>query len=276
MNKIMKTTIPFFVGLLFLCFGCKEEPTSNPQPSATKVTTKNVKPDVTMETRLKDLTTDYCMGRFEPKNNSDFELIPIKYADRKGMYLRKDVLAAFIQMYDAAEKDGISLQIRSATRNFDYQKGIWERKWTGATTLSDGTNVATDINEPIAKALKILEYSSMPGTSRHHWGTDIDLNAFNNAYFESGQGKKVYSWLVQNADKYGFCQPYTPKGKDRPHGYNEEKWHWSFNPLSREITSFAENNLKNSMISGFKGAETAEEIDVIAKYVLGINNRCRH
>jgi len=49
----------------------------------------------------------------------------------------------------------------------------------------------------------------MPGTSRHHWGTDVDLFSLDNKFFESGDGKIWYSWMVQNAAKYGFCQPYT-------------------------------------------------------------------
>ena len=40
-----------------------------------------------------------------------------------------------------------------------------ENKWTGKRLLSDGTNVANDIADDVEKALKILEYSSMPGSS---------------------------------------------------------------------------------------------------------------
>jgi D-alanyl-D-alanine carboxypeptidase len=262
---------------LFLCLtSCKNEPKADNDTLVSKVKSSQIKTKKNMETHLKNLNTDYCMGRFEPKAHDDFTLISIKYADREGMYLRKDVLVAFESMFSAAKKEGINLQIRSATRNFDYQKGIWERKWTGTTLLSDGTNVDKDIQNPTEKALKILEYSSMPGTSRHHWGTDIDLNSFNNSYFEKGEGKLIYDWLNKNAAGYGFCQPYTPKGENRPFGYNEEKWHWTYKPLGSEITAFAEKNLKNIMITGFKGAETATEIDVVGKYVLGINQGCNH
>ena len=273
----MKYTSLLILGLLMVLISCKEKPALKNEKAA-KLVSENTegisKTKSQMKSRIEQLNTDYCMGRFEPKGHEDFVLIPIKYADREGLYLRKDVLSEFTKMFEAAEKDGIHLQIRSATRNFYYQKGIWERKWTGATTLSDGTNVAKDLSTPKEKALKILEYSSMPGTSRHHWGTDIDLNSFSNAYFEKGEGKRIYDWLTKNAATYGFCQPYTPKGAERPHGYNEEKWHWTYQPLGREITQFAELNLKNEMITGFKGAETAAEIDVIGKYVLGINQAC--
>ena len=38
----------------------------------------------------------------------------------------------------------------------------------------------------------------MPSTSRHHWGTDLDLNNLNNSYFTSGKGKKIYKGSEKN------------------------------------------------------------------------------
>lgn len=275
----MKVAFVLIIGFLLAFTSCKDkqkEVDLNLENAVSDASISKEIPKTQMKSQIKNLDTDYCMGRFEPNKHSDFEIIPVQYADREGMYLRKDVFAAFKKMFEAAKNEGVNLQIRSATRNFNYQRGIWERKWTGATILSDGTNVAKDLKTSKEKALKILEYSSMPGTSRHHWGTDIDLNAFSNSFFEQGEGKKIYDWLQKNAATYGFCQPYTAKGPQRPNGYNEEKWHWTYRPLGSEITSFAEQYLKNSMIKGFKGAETAEEIDVVGKYVLGINQGCNH
>lgn len=213
------------------------------------------------------------LGHFDPEKRESFVLIPKKYADRTGMYMQQEAFVAFVDMYEAARKDGINLQIRSATRNFDYQKGIWERKWTGKTKLSDGT-YASSIDLSRDRALKILEYSSMPGTSRHHWGTDIDLNAFNNAYFSQGEGLKVYEWLQANAQLYGYCQPYISKDSGRT-GYNEEKWHWSYTPISIPYTRSINHEVHYDDIRGFQGSEAAEEIGVIEKYMLGISHTCR-
>ncbi|MCB9275187.1 MAG: M15 family metallopeptidase [Lewinellaceae bacterium] len=218
--------------------------------------------------------TDYLMGRFDPASHPDFTLVENRYASRAGLYLRKDTYDAFLKMYEAAKKDGITLTILSATRNFDYQKGIWEAKWTGATAIENGKNASEAYPNPTQRALKILEYSSMPGSSRHHWGTDMDLNALNNEHFETGQGLKTYQWLVANAPGFGFCQPYSPKGEARPYGYNEEKWHWSYLPIALPLTQLAREKLKDEMIQGFKGAETAREVGVVEKYVLGINAIC--
>lgn len=257
---------------IFLCFfvfiQCKSE---EPIPAKQK-------PPVEMKLKKPKLPVadlDYIMGKYDPEKHKDFVVIPRMYADREGLYLRKRALHSFIKMHDAAAEKGLKMEIKSATRNFDYQKGIWERKYSGKTKLSDGTNVATDIKETKDKCLKILEYSSMPSTSRHHWGTDIDINSFNNSYFESGEGKKLYTWMLTHAAEYGWCQPYTLHGPDRPHGYFEEKWHWSYMPLSQTLTQQAEAEFKDEMITGFLGSESAVEIGVVGKYVLGINKSCR-
>lgn len=214
----------------------------------------------------------YIMGKFQPDTSSLFVEIPLEMADRAGLYLRREVLEAFRQMREHAQSDGLNLIIRSATRNFDYQKGIWERKWTGETLVS-GMDLSKSIQDPADRALKILLYSSMPGSSRHHWGTDIDLNMFENEWFEYGEGLEIYNWLQANAPHYGFCQPYTDKSEGRT-GYEEEKWHWSYKPLSEGYTTFAKAYLKNDMIKGFKGDESTAAIDVVRNYVLGISEDC--
>ncbi len=220
-------------------------------------------------------TIDYIMGHFDPGKDSRFTLIDIQYADRAGLYMRKEAYDAFVKMYDAALANGIKLIIRSATRNFNYQKGIWERKWTGETKLSQGLNAATQFSDPVQRALEILKNSSMPGSSRHHWGTDIDFNSFENNWFESGEGLKLFNWLEQHAPDYGFCRPYTSKDDSRPDGYNEEKWHWSYTPIANDYTKYAKSHLKDNMIIGFQGSETAPLISVVDKYVLGIHSHCK-
>ncbi len=220
-----------------------------------------------------DYDFEMVLGRFDPAEHQDYVLIDRQYADRAGMYLHKDTYQAFKQMDAAAKEDGIKLIIRSATRNFDYQKSIWERKWTGETKV-DGEDISVIIADPKTRALKILEYSSMPGTSRHHWGTDIDLNSFDNSWFETGEGRKLWDWLELNASNFGFCRPYTAKGNDRPEGYFEERWHWSYMPLASHFTALARKRHNDGEIKGFFGSEVAKEISVVEKYVFGINKEC--
>lgn len=216
----------------------------------------------------------YLMGKFDPATHPDFVAIETIYADRGGLYLHKDTYAAFKKMHAAAAADGIKLVIRSATRNFQSQKGIWEAKWEGSRKIENGKDASRAYPDPKTRASKILEYSSMPSTSRHHWGSDIDLNNFTNEWFEKGEGLKIYTWLQMHAADYGFCQPYTAKDAARPNGYNEERWHWSYLPLARPLTEQARRQLTHEMIEGFQGAEVAQDIQVVQNYVLGINADC--
>lgn len=215
----------------------------------------------------------YLMGQFEPSQDSNFVKIAPQYTNKSNIYLHKETYAAFLEMSEAAKRDSIHLRILSATRNFDSQKSIWEAKWNGQRKLSDGTNAAEITNQD-TRALRILEYSSMPGTSRHHWGTDIDLNSLNNAFFEKEPGLKIYNWLTANAARFGFCQPYSPKGPNRLDGYNEEKWHWSYLPLAKQYQASARQLMNNDRIQGFSGAEVAPSLKVVEKYIFGINPVC--
>lgn len=217
---------------------------------------------------------NYLTGHFNPSERADFAFIPVNYnTSGYETYLRRETLDAFIKMAEIAKKDNIELKIASATRNFNYQKNLWNDKWTGLT-LVDGKNLYKSISDGKERFNKILEYSAAPGTSRHHWGTDIDINNANPAYFATTKGKNVYLWLSENAFRFGFCQPYNQKNKNRPYGYNEEKWHWSYLPLARTFTQEYKNLITDQDINGFEGDEYVPTLNLINNYVLAINLDC--
>ncbi len=260
-----------------------EEMTEAAMPSPAAMTSDSLPPVLPAEVDSAALfgptaELDYLRGRFEPSGHPLFTALAAKLTDGDGTYyLRKDAAAAFAAMQDAARADGISLQVISATRNFERQKGIWEAKWTGKRLL-EGTEKADEVYpDPAERALAILRYSSMPGTSRHHWGTDIDINQLTNEYFRSGKGAREYAWLTANAAEYGFCQPYSTKvgPAGRPFGYEEERWHWSYLPAARPLTRRAAARLRDADIAGFAGSEAAARIKVVERYVLGINPACK-
>lgn len=216
----------------------------------------------------------YLMGKFDPAQREDFVLIPGEYTNVENeMYLRKETLNAFLKMRGAAEKNKVNLKIASAARNFDYQKNIWNNKWTGFTPVN-GKDLSKSILNELERFKKILEYNAAPGTSRHHWGTDIDINNANPSYFKTEKGKEVHEWLAQNAHRFGFCQPYNLKKNGRKAGYNEEKWHWSYLPLAKTFTQKYKKLIKNEDINGFLGDEYVSREDLISNYVLGINPDC--
>lgn len=209
------------------------------------------------------VSKEYLLGKFDPAKHPDFVSVGKPFTDRPGMMMRIEAFEAFKKMWESAQKAGISLKIISSTRNFSQQKAIWEGKWE---------RFASAAPIPKDRALKILEYSSMPGSSRHHWGTDIDLNDLNNPSFEQGgKHEKVYQWLDAYAKDFGFCQPYTA---GRLHGYQEEKWHWSYTPLSKPFLAHYKADITDADMQGFLGSNLAAEIGAVEHYVLGINQSC--
>ncbi len=268
----MNIKIPVLIAVLAANLISCQETTEQTSIPNVKAQTAPVEPKVSAYKHLK--TVDFLTGNFNPAKHQDFEAIPAKLADRAGMYAHKECLIAFKKMHTAAAKEGINIVIRSAARNFDYQRSIWEAKWSGDRILSGGINAKKQIPEPLARAKEIMKYSAMPGASRHHWGTDLDFNAFENSYFEKGEGLKLFNWLEEHAISFGFGRPYIAKGEDRPNGYEEEKWHWSYLPISTELTQFAADSLTNQDLKGFSGSETASDLQVKEHYILGISNDC--
>lgn len=207
------------------------------------------------------IPTPELLGRFDPGTHEGFVRIAAKYTTKPEIYMRGEAYAAFERMHAAAKLEGVNLVIVSATRNFDYQKGIWERKWKRPQYMGW---------QDLDKVKDIMRYSSMPGTSRHHWGTDVDFNHLENDWFTKGEGKKLYDWLQANAGEYGFAQTYTSKASGRT-GYEEEKWHWSYLPLAKGYLEAYTHQVRYSDISGFNGASQAEAVRAIEDFVCGID-----
>lgn len=145
--------------------------------------------------------------------------------------IRKEAYDAFIAMQKEALKSGIHIKIVSSYRSYDHQKRIWERKYK--KNRNSGLS-------PIQSIKKIIEYSTIPGTSRHHWGTDIDIvdgnfintpNLLSEHNFKKGQPfYKLNLWLKEHANSFGFYIVYT-KNSERK-GFKHEPWHYSYEPLS--------------------------------------------
>jgi LAS superfamily LD-carboxypeptidase LdcB len=262
----------FAIVFVLALFGaCKKNVTRNPTEDPEKIVVPATEPESPAEdeTLVRESlpSVDLVMGRFNPVTDTHFVRIEARFTDKAAIYLQKEAYEQFLNMHKAAAADSVQLFILSATRPFDYQRNIWERKWAGLK--------AKGMTDEKAMVEEILRFSAMPGTSRHHWGTDIDLNYLNNHYFETGKGERIYRWLVENAPRYGFCQPYTARGSARPYGYEEEKWHWSYLPLASRYFRVAKDSLRNEMIDGFSGSAYAPELQVVEKYVLGIAPSCR-
>ncbi|MEZ5172392.1 MAG: M15 family metallopeptidase [Bacteroidia bacterium] len=223
---------------------------------------------------MKQLSKEELLGQFTPEAHPRFSEI-ISTVDSEPMFLRDEAAAAWNQMVKAAKPDGIELKAVSATRCFNRQKQIWERKWTGETRVNEINADEFEAFSSLQKATAIMKYSAMPGTSRHHWGTDLDINSVEPEYFETPEGKNIFIWLKVNAGRFGFGMPYSSRSEGRLLGYEEEKWHWSFLPQSRDILHRYLSMISYDDIIGFKGCETAQALRVISNYVLAISHSCR-
>lgn len=201
------------------------------------------------------ISKNYLIGNFSLENDSNFFKIPAKYSIYRHEYIHKLVYDSLINMILTAEKDNIKLKIVSATRTFKIQKSLWEQK------IPEKYNIQTIKN--------VLKYTAMPGTSRHHWGTDIDFNSTQINYFDTFEGKKVYNWLKNNAPRFGFYQVYTNKHN---FGYNEEKWHWSFLPLAINFQIEFKKQITYEDLNNFRGSEYARELNIFENYVFGIDS----
>lgn len=152
--------------------------------------------------------------------------------------LHRDVVQPFLALRASAAREGIDLRPYSAFRDFDTQVLIWNRKWRGERALldRDGRPLAhASLNdEQLIDA--ILGWSALPGASRHHWGSEIDVydaaaiapdyrvQLVAEEYAAGGPFAQLAAWLDAHLADYGFFRPYDA---DRG-GVHPEPWHISF------------------------------------------------
>ncbi|NAS29525.1 D-alanyl-D-alanine carboxypeptidase family protein [Flavobacteriaceae bacterium R38] len=162
----------------------------------------------------------------------------------EGIGLRKEAYEAFLKMKAAAKKEGINIKVVSGYRNFDRQKAIYESKYRRFT--NSGLSPEKSIR-------KIIEYSTIPGTSRHHWGTDIDVIDDNGKYsgdvliadkfHGNGPFCKFKEWMDLHANSFGFYLVYTDNANRK--GFEYEPWHYSYRALSKQmLTEYIKIDIK--------------------------------
>jgi len=174
----------------------------------------------------------------------------------KGFKLRKEVAESLNQLIAAAKKEGFSPYVISSYRNYNHQKRIWDNKYVNFTQQQKLS--------PTAAIEKIIMYSTIPGTSRHHWGTDFDIvdgakgivdNPLHEKHFnKNGVYHDFKLWLNLYASSFGFHEVYTNDPKRK--GFKYEPWHFSYIPTSCEmLKEYMEKNLiRNVLTSDIQGA----------------------
>lgn len=194
----------------------------------------------------------------------------------EGINLRQEAHDAFLKMKKAAYSAGFDVKMISSYRSFEKQKAIFERKFINYTEI--------DNIEPLDAIDKIIEYSTIPGTSRHHWGTDIDIidgyprvsgDVLVPEKFEAGGPFENFKkWLDKNANSFGFYLVYTDDFFRK--GFKYEPWHYSYAPLSKPmLKQFRKTNIfKHLLNEEFDGSEhftTRFLKTYIQNNILGVN-----
>ena len=152
---------------------------------------------------------------------------------------------AFTALSRRAASEGFDLRPASAFRDYDRQARIVNEKWSGNRPVED------EAGRPIVRASMsdtawlgaILRYSALPGTSRHHWGTDLDvwdaaavepdyaLRLSPDEYVSYGVFSAMTQWmdeLIGADDAEGFYKPYVIDSG----GVAPEAWHISYRPVA--------------------------------------------
>ncbi|WP_232059275.1 M15 family metallopeptidase [Kineobactrum salinum] len=162
-----------------------------------------------------------------------------------GQRLHPAAAEAFARLQRDAAVAGFGLAIASGYRSYERQRLIWNGKASGQRPVHDDRGNAVDVLhlDPVSRLHAILRFSALPGTSRHHWGTDLDiydnravaadypLQLSPQEVAPDGPFAPLHQWLDERmaaGESHGFFRPY---GHDRG-GVAAERWHLSYAPLA--------------------------------------------
>ncbi len=164
--------------------------------------------------------------------------------------VHQNVLPYIAALKQSARDAGFDLRLASGFRSFDQQLKIWNEKVQGLRPVLDASERPIDIHAVSEKALvfSILRWSALPGTSRHHWGSDFDVydaaampegyalqltvgETVKGAVFES-----FYLWL-DNMLSNSECVFYRPYAQDTG-GVSPEPWHLSHREIASQFSHY--------------------------------------
>ncbi|HLW22817.1 MAG TPA: M15 family metallopeptidase [Steroidobacteraceae bacterium] len=156
--------------------------------------------------------------------------------------LHVHVVRPFENLRRAALADGLELEPVSAFRDFERQLALWNAKWRGERPLIDtaGRPLEAALLTATARIDAILLWSALPGASRHHWGSDLDIidrralpagyrvQLTPGEFAAGGPFARLDRWLEQQAPRFGFFRPFRGERS----GVQAEPWHISFAPVA--------------------------------------------
>lgn len=180
------------------------------------------KPDYENAVEVKKFSIDmlvnkhrYLGKKFEP---NDLMEIPVEYASEEGLKSSRIAFNAYREMSNAATKEGYGIIINSAYRNYDDQIDIsnYYLKWYGQNYVD--------------------KYVAKPGYSEHQTGLAYDIGSTSVNVFANS---KEYTWMKDNAYKYGFIERFT-KRYEGITGFRMEPWHYRY--VGKDIAKYIHDN----------------------------------
>ncbi|AWX13601.1 peptidase M15 [Mergibacter septicus] len=177
------------------------------------------------------------------KARSHLVYLPVQFSGNH--WLQQPVVQAFLGLQQQAKKAGFNLQPASSFRDFQRQLIIWNTKFNGERKVHNDQGQALDLTIllPWEKCQAILRWSALPGASRHHWGTEIDIFDPNLLpqnqtlqlepweYEKGGYFFELSQFLAETLVQFDFYLPFSHLTEEKQIGY--EPWHISYLPLAQ-------------------------------------------
>lgn len=157
----------------------------------------------------------YLSEDYEP---DDLVKINEKYASSDDMYASRLSVNAFIEMHDAALKEGYEIVINSAYRSYQDQQDI------------------SDTYLKLYGQKYVDSYVAKPGFSEHQTGLAFDIGSRKVNVFANSE---EYKWMLENAHKYGFINRF-PKKYENITGFRSEPWHFRY--VGKDIAKYIYEN----------------------------------
>ena len=118
------------------------------------------------------------------------------------------------EMFNDARAQGYGLFVREGYRTQEEQQQLLDEKIEAYENEGKSKSEAKKLAE---------QWVAIPGTSEHQLGIAVDINADTT----KSSSDDVYSWLAENAHKYGFIKRY-PSDKTDITGVINEPWHYRY------------------------------------------------
>lgn len=170
--------------------------------------------NITSEENLKKIN-DWRLTLVNYENEMPKDYIPpLSNIDKERQFDSRAINSLLQMMLDMNNAGINHIWAQSAYRNPKKQEHLIQE--------SIQEYLAEGKTEEEAKALTARSIGE-PYKSEHNLGLAVDFNDINYAFEE----EKAFSWLVENAENYGFILRY-PEDKERITKIKYEPWHWRY------------------------------------------------